>query len=82
MPKFKLYAGLGSGLGGAHYCGTYEFKNQEEADRAAYELAWEKCESYSGHRGWITWYAKEVDPVLDWHGDDEDEDDDVDCFCD
>ena len=121
MPKFKLYAGLGGGFGGAHYHGTYEFKTQEEADRAAYELAWEEYESYGGHHGlddwegvyvdcvdsgwitddmsphdieqvvndayletvesWITWYAKEVDPILDWHGDGEDDDDDADCYC-
>ena len=121
MPKFKLYAGLGGGFGGAHYHGTYEFETQEEADRASYELAWEEYESYGGHHGlddwesvyadcvdsgwitddmsphdieqvvkdayletvegWIIWYAKEVDPVLDWHSDDEDDDDDADCFC-
>lgn len=99
MPKFKLYAGLGGGFGGAHYCGTYEFKTQEEADRAAYELARKKYENYKSHydlddwervyadcadfnwiaiESWIIWYAKEVDPALDWHSDD---DDDADCYC-
>ena len=28
MPKFKIYAGLSGGFGGARYCGVYEWCRQ------------------------------------------------------
>lgn len=55
MPKFKLYAGLGGGFGGAHYHGTYEFNDHAEAEHDAYQLAIEEYESYGGHHGLYTW---------------------------
>lgn len=55
MALYKIYAGLGGGFGGAQYQGTYECKNQEEAERYAYDLAWEEYESYGGCGGLYTW---------------------------
>ena len=56
MPKFKIYAGLSGGFGGAQYHGTYEFTDAQEADRYAYELALEEYESYAGCHGLSSWY--------------------------
>lgn len=55
MAKYKIYAGLGGGFGGAQYHGTYDFSSQEEADRYAYDLAWEEYESYGGMHGLSSW---------------------------
>ena len=51
MKKYKIYAGLGGGFGGASFEGIYEYRNQEEADRAAYVMAAEEYESYAGMHG-------------------------------
>lgn len=51
MPKFKLYAGLGGGFGGAQYHTTMECNTQREADHEARELAVEEYESYAGYHG-------------------------------
>ena len=48
---YRIYAGLGGGFGGAEYHGTYEFSSQEEAERYAYDLAWDEYESYGGYHG-------------------------------
>ncbi len=55
MAKYRLYAGLNGGFGGAVYQGTEEFRSQEEAEWRAYDLAWEEYESYGGNHGLIDW---------------------------
>ena len=55
MPKFKIYAGLSGGFGGARYCGVYECANRDEAETYAREQAIEEYESYSGYHGLYTW---------------------------
>ena len=55
MKKFKIYAGLGGGFGGANYHFTEEFKNEEVAMEYAYELAVQEYESYEGLHGIRTW---------------------------
>lgn len=36
MRKFKLYAGLGGSFGGATLQGVYEYRDEQEAEQAAY----------------------------------------------
>ena len=55
MPKFKIYAGLSGGFGGARYCGVYECENEREAEIYAREVAIEEYESYGGYHGLYTW---------------------------
>ena len=51
MAKYRLYAGLSGGFGGAVYQGTFECKSQQEAEWQAYDIAWEEYESYGGNHG-------------------------------
>ena len=53
--KFKVYAGLGGGFGGASFEGIYEFTSVEEAERAAYNMAFDEYESYGGLHGLLDW---------------------------
>ena len=55
MPKFKIYAGLSGGFGGARYCGVYECADRNEAETYAREQAVEEYESYGGYHGLYTW---------------------------
>ena len=55
MPKFKIYAGLSGGFGGARYCGVYECADKDEAETYAREQAVEEYESYGGYHGLYTW---------------------------
>lgn len=55
MERFHLYAGLGGGFGGAHYCETVEAENIDEAYEFAYELAVEEYQSYEGLHGILSW---------------------------
>ena len=55
MAKFKIYAGLSGGFGGARYCGVYECENEQEAETYAREQAVEEYESYGGYHGLYTW---------------------------
>lgn len=55
MPKFKIYAGLSGGFGGARYCGVYECADAQEAKTYAREQAVEEYESYGGYHGLYTW---------------------------
>ena len=55
MERFHLYAGLGGGFGGAHYCETVEAENIDEACEFAYELAIEEYQSYEGYHGILSW---------------------------
>ena len=49
--KFKIFAGLGGGFGGATERGIFEFKNEEEANDYAYQQACEEYESMEGLHG-------------------------------
>jgi hypothetical protein len=51
MPKYKIYAGLGGGFGGANYIRTTEETTFKEASNEAYHEACEIYESYSGTHG-------------------------------
>lgn len=51
MTKYKIYAGLGGGFGGANYQGIHEFTAEYEAIDYAYELAFEEYQSYEGYHG-------------------------------
>ena len=55
MAKFKIYAGLSGGFGGAHFCEVYECGSQAEAEIYAREVAIEEYESYGGYHGLYTW---------------------------
>lgn len=51
MPNYKIYAGLGGGFGGAQYHCTREFKDQDDAEEFARELAMAVYDSYAGLHG-------------------------------
>lgn len=53
--EYNIYAGLGGGFGGATYQYTGLFNSQEEADNEAYQRGCEEYDSYSGHRGLLTY---------------------------
>ena len=55
MPKFKIYAGLSGGFGGARYCGVYDCADRNEAEEIAREEAMQEYESYGGYHGLYTW---------------------------
>ena len=55
MPKFKIYAGLSGGFGGAQYYGIHECADEDEAEAYAREQAVEQYESYGGYHGLYTW---------------------------
>jgi hypothetical protein len=55
MAKFKIYAGLSGGFGGAHFCEIYECGTRAEAETYAREVAIEEYESYGGYHGLYTW---------------------------
>ena len=55
MAKYRIYAGLSGGFGGAVYQGTFECKSQQEAEWQAYDIAVEEYESYGGSHGLLDW---------------------------
>ena len=55
MPKFELFAGLNGGFGGAVSHGIKEFRTKRDAEKEAYDLAWEEYESYGGNHGLLDW---------------------------
>lgn len=55
MPKFKIYAGLSGGFGGARFCGVYDCADEHEAEEIAREEAMSEYESYGGYHGLYTW---------------------------
>lgn len=55
MAKFKIYAGLSGGFGGARFCGVYDCEDEHEAESIAREQAIEEYESYGGYHGLYTW---------------------------
>ena len=55
MTKYAIFAGLGGGFGGAQYYGVYEFISKEEAERYAYDLAFDEYQSYEGCHGILSY---------------------------
>lgn len=55
MPKFKIYAGLSGGFGGARFYGVEECVDKTAAEWYARELARDEYESYGGYHGLYTW---------------------------
>lgn len=55
MPRFKIYAGLSGGFGGANYRFTDEYETEEEACLDAYNEAVEEYVSYEGCHGLLDW---------------------------
>lgn len=55
MTKFKIYAGLGGGFGGARFQCVEECVDKNAAEWYARELAREEYESYGGYHGLYTW---------------------------
>lgn len=55
MRKYEIYAGMGGGFGGAQYHGIYEFSSAQEAERYAYDLAFDEYRSYEGSHGILSW---------------------------
>lgn len=51
MKKFRIFAGLGGGFGGANETGTWTFLNEEEAIDDAYFQACEIYDSRAGRNG-------------------------------
>jgi hypothetical protein len=64
MPKFKVYAGLGGGFGGARYETTEEFESEEKAVDYAYECACQVYESYAGLHGLLDWDGVKEDLIV------------------
>lgn len=55
MRKYEIYAGMGGRFGGAQYHGIYEFSSAQEAERYAYDLAFDEYQSYEGSHGILSW---------------------------
>jgi hypothetical protein len=55
MTKYEIYAGMGGGFGGAQLHGVYEFSSAQEAERYAYDLAFDEYQSYEGSHGILSW---------------------------
>lgn len=71
MPElkwYKIYYGLGGSFGGEQYGYTAQFGNEEEANKAAWESACEKFESYAGMYGLRT-----LEDIMEQDGLDEEE---------
>lgn len=51
MKKFKIYAGLGGGFGGAEYLYSIDLNSLDEAENLAYCEACDIYESYVGNHG-------------------------------
>lgn len=61
--KYKIYAGLGGGFGGANYQYTDDFASQSDAINAAYECALEEYEGYEGLHG-----LRSIDDIMEEDG--------------
>jgi hypothetical protein len=75
MPKYRIYAGLGGGFGGANYQYTEEFVDKAEANDAAYQCAIEEYESYGGMHGLMSWEEAREEAEQSFSTGDEDDDD-------
>lgn len=70
MKKYKISYGLGGGFGGANEDGEiYEFKNEDEAMRFAWEKACEEYDSYAGLHG-----LRDVEQIMEEDGIDNEDD--------
>lgn len=68
MPKYKIYAGLGGGFGGARYETTEEFEKEEQAEEFAWECACQQFDSYAGLHG-----LQSVEDIMEEEGCDEED---------
>jgi hypothetical protein len=69
MKKFKLYYGLGGGFGGAREDERiFEFENEDEALKDAFEMACEEYESYAGLHG-----LRDINDIMEEDNVDEEE---------
>lgn len=73
--KYKIYAGLGGGFGGATYQYTGDFRIEEDALDTAYLLAVQEYESMEGLHGLPSWEDVR-DELNDSYGPDEEPSDD------
>lgn len=64
--KFKIYAGLAGGFGGAEYLYTEDFESEEKASEYAWEMAIESYESYEGLHGLRTTEEIKVDEEVEF----------------
>lgn len=55
MQKYKIFAGLAGGFGGAKYLETVSFATEEEANLYAWNEACEIYDRYAGLHGLIDW---------------------------
>ena len=69
MAKFRVYAGLGGGFGGAEFKGIYEAETENEANGIAHELAVDEYQSYEGLHG-----LRDYEDIREDHPDVDDED--------
>lgn len=53
--KYKIYAGLGGGFGGATYQMTEDYATIDEALKDSYNLSVEEYQSYEGMHGVMSW---------------------------
>lgn len=53
--RYKIYAGLSGGFGGATYQMTEDYASMEDALEDAYALAVEEYQSYEGCHGLMNW---------------------------
>lgn len=74
MAKFEIFAGLSGGFGGAQSHGIYEYENEAEAVKDAYQLAVEDYESYGGSHGLMDWDMCKEDLIESFGEDVTDED--------
>jgi hypothetical protein len=58
--KYKIFAGLGGGFGGANYVETVNCNDEEEATSIAYEHACEEYDGYSGLHG-----LRDIDQIME-----------------
>ena len=66
MPKYKIYAGLNGGFGGANYIRTTKETTEKWAEEEAFEEACEIYDSYGGMHGLFNREdALEENPDLD-----------------
>lgn len=74
MPKYRIFAGLGGGFGGATEFGIYDCATLEEAERIGYEEACEQFNSQEGcgMDGWDEFMDEAIQYVSqeDYEGDD------------
>ena len=80
MPKFKIYAGLSGGFGGANFQRILTCVDEDTAMMEAREMAIEEYFSYGGYHGLYTWESMKETIAEDEYDGDESQvsDDEVD----